>query len=68
MGADDLTLESRRNQVRHPSDMIDVGVGKKQKVYFPRRNRELVKTRFRIMAVCRTAVHQNIDICTHLPP
>lgn len=34
MGADDLAAEPGIDQVRHPADMIDMGVGQKQIVYF----------------------------------
>ena len=34
MGADDLTLKSGFDEIWYPSDVVYVGVGEKQVVYF----------------------------------
>jgi len=61
VGADDLTAEPGIDQVRDPADVIDVGMGEKQKVDVCRRHRELVERHLRVMALGNAAVHQDID-------
>src|SRR6056297_2455044 len=59
MGADDLTGKTGIDQVRDPADVIDVGVGQKQKVDGSRRHWEPVEVYLRIMALGNAAVHQD---------
>ena len=59
--ADDLTAEPGIDQVRDPADVIDVGMGEKQKVDLCRRHRELVERHLRVMALGNAAVHQDGD-------
>jgi hypothetical protein len=61
VGADDLTGKTGIDQVRDPADVIDVGMGEKQKVDVCRRHRELVEGYLRIMALGNAAVHKNGD-------
>jgi hypothetical protein len=61
VGADDLTAKPGIYQVRDPADVIDVGMGEKQKVDVCRRHRELVEGYLRIMALGNAAVHQDGD-------
>jgi len=61
VGADDLTTEPGIDQVRDPADVIDVGMGEKQKVDLCQRHRELVEGHLRIMALGNAAVHQDGD-------
>jgi hypothetical protein len=51
VGADDLTGKSGIDQVRDPADVIDVGVGEKQKIDVCRRHREPVERHLRVMAL-----------------
>ena len=60
MGADDLAPESGIEQVRHPADVVDMGVGEKQIVYFARRDRELVKGQQRVIAIGAAAVDEDV--------
>jgi hypothetical protein len=61
VGADDLTTKPGIGRVRDPADVIDVGMGKKQKVDVCRRHREPVEGYLRIMALGNAAVHQDGD-------
>jgi len=51
VGADDLTGKTGIDQVRNPADVIDVGMGQKQKVDGSRRHWEPVEVYLRIMAL-----------------
>ena len=55
MGAEDLPLKSRVNEVGDPADMIDVGVGQKEIVDLIRWNGKLIKggSRGRVPGPCR---------------
>jgi hypothetical protein len=59
VGADDLTGKTGIDQVRDPADVIDVGMGQKQKVDGSRRHWEPVEVYLRIMALGNAAVHQD---------
>ncbi len=61
LGADDLTTERGIDQVRNPADVIDVGMGEKQKVDLCRRHREPVEGHLRVMVLGNAAVHQDGD-------
>ncbi len=61
VGADNLTGKPGIDQVRDPADVIDVGMGEKQKVDVRRRHREPVERHLRIMALGNAAVHQDVD-------
>ena len=60
MGADDLPPESRVNQLRHPADVIDVGMGQKQKIDVAGSNGKLVEGEFGVAAIGLAAVHEDI--------
>ena len=61
MGGDDLTAKPGIDQARNPADVINVGMGEKQKVDLCRRHREPVEGHLRVMALGNAAVHQDGD-------
>ncbi len=60
MGADYLTVKTGINEVGHPADMINVGVGEKQIINFFRCHGKGFKGQLRIMAHGFSAVHKNV--------
>lgn len=61
MCADYLAFNPGIDQVRHPADMIDMGVGQIKIVNFVGWDRKLVKGQHRVIALGGAAVDQDID-------
>jgi len=61
MGTDDLALESVFDQLGHPADVVDVGVGEKQVVDFSGRNGPLVHGVLRIAPLGQAAVDHDVE-------
>ncbi len=61
MGADDLAAKPGINQLRHPTDVINMGVGQEQIVYFVGWHGKLGKVQHRVVAGGGTAVDQGIN-------
>ena len=61
VGTDDFTFKAILDQFRHPSDVIDMGMGEKQVVDPVRRNRPVFDTYARIVALGQAAVHHDIQ-------
>ena len=64
MGAEDFAFEAVMDKLRDAADMIDMGVGQKQKINIPRRNRPAGHGRNLIPALGHTAVHKNVEPLT----
>jgi len=61
IGADDLATETGIDQVRHPANMVNMGVGEKEIVDLFRGYRKSRKGQHRVIALSRAAVDQDID-------
>ena len=62
MGADDLAVKAGVDQGRHPADMVDMGMGKKQIADCIGWDGKPGKGQLRVIAVGGTAVDQDIDV------
>jgi len=60
MGTDYLTVKASLNEIRHPSNMINVGMGEKQILNMFRCHRKSAKGQFRIFALGLSAIHKDI--------
>ena len=61
VGADDLAAEAGIDEIRHPPDVVDVGMGEKQVIDPFRRHRPLLERQHGVMALGDAAVHQDVD-------
>ena len=61
MGTDDLAPEAGLDQVRHPADVVDMGVGEEEVVDIFGRDGKPVERQLRIIALGSAAVDQDVD-------
>lgn len=59
MGAEDLPVESRIDKVRHPADVIDMGVGKEEVIDVGRGYGPSIKRRHPIVAHGQAAIDED---------